>query len=43
MDGDDRWELLEKFVTQYRLDATGFEFTKHFLSEDEIAGSDTGF
>ena len=42
-EGDDSWELREKFVSRYQLDVEGFEFTKHFLSEGEIAGSDTAF
>ena len=37
--GDDNWELLEKFVTKYRLDTTGFDYSKHFLSEGELFGS----
>src|SRR5689334_14737228 len=43
IDGDDSWELLEKFVSKYNLGVSGFEFSKHFLSEGEIAGSDTAF
>jgi hypothetical protein len=38
--GDDNYELLEKFVTKYKLDITGFEYSKHFLSEGELFGSD---
>ena len=37
--GDDNWELLEKFVTKYKLDITGFDYSKHFLSEGELFGS----
>ena len=37
--GDDNLELLEKFVTKYKLNTTGFDYTKHFLSEDELFGS----
>ena len=37
--GDDAYELLEKFVVKYKLDVTGFEFSKHFLSEAEQFGS----
>jgi hypothetical protein len=34
--GDDNFELLEKFVIKYNLDFTGFEYSKHFLSEGEL-------
>ena len=37
--GDDNWELLEKFIARYNLDATGFDYSKHFLSEGELFGS----
>lgn len=37
--GDDNYELLEKFVTKYKLDVTGFDYSKHFLSEGELFGS----
>lgn len=37
--GDDNWEFLEKFVTTYNLDPTGFEYDKHFESEGELFGS----
>jgi hypothetical protein len=37
--GDDNLELLEKFVTQYKLGSTGFDYSKHFLSEGELFGS----
>ncbi|WP_266365345.1 DUF1493 family protein [Tellurirhabdus rosea] len=37
--GDDNYELLEKFVAKYKLDATGFKYSKHFLSEGELFGS----
>lgn len=37
--GDDAYELLEKFVVKYNLDATGFDFMKHFNSEYELFGS----
>ncbi len=37
--GDDTWELIEKFVTKYKLDPTGFDYSKHFLSEGELFGS----
>ncbi|WP_207496752.1 DUF1493 family protein [Aridibaculum aurantiacum] len=33
--GDDTYELIEKFVTVYNLDASGFDVTQHFLSEGE--------
>ncbi|HYH14311.1 MAG TPA: DUF1493 family protein [Flavisolibacter sp.] len=36
-DGDDSLELLEKFITKYGLDIEGFDFSKHFLTEGEIA------
>jgi hypothetical protein len=41
--GDDNYELLEKFVARYNLDATGFDYSKHFLSEGELFGSGTVF
>jgi hypothetical protein len=41
--GDDNYELLEKFVTKYKLDATGFDYSKHFLSEGELFGSRAAF
>ena len=41
--GDDNYELLEKFVTKYKLDATGFDYSKHFLSEGELFGSGAAF
>ena len=34
--GDDNYELLEKFVTKYKLDTAGFDYSKHFLSEGEL-------
>lgn len=37
--GDDAYELLEKFVSKYKLDAAGFDFLKHFNSEHELFGS----
>jgi len=39
--GDDNWELLEKFVTKYKLNTTGFDYSKHFLSEGELFNSGT--
>lgn len=42
-DGDDSWELLDKFVRTYDLKTEGFEFDKHFLSEGEIGSSDNAF
>lgn len=39
--GDDNAELLEKFVTKYNLDITGFDYSKHFLSEGELFDSGT--
>lgn len=35
--GDDSLELLEKFVSKYGLDIEGFDFSKHFLTEGEVA------
>jgi hypothetical protein len=37
--GDDNYELLQKFVTKYKLDTAGFDYSKHFLSEGELFGS----
>ena len=37
--GDDNYELIEKFVTKYKLDVTGFDYSKHFLSEGELFDS----
>lgn len=37
--GDDNAELLEKFIKKYNLDITGFDHSKHFLSEGELFGS----
>ena len=34
--GDDNYELLDKFVTKYKLDYADFDYSKHFLSEGEI-------
>jgi len=33
--GDDTYELMEKFINVYRLEASGFDVTQHFLSEGE--------
>ena len=33
--GDDTYELMEKFITVYSLEASGFDVTQHFLSEGE--------
>src|SRR5688572_14909962 len=41
MAGDDNYELLEKFVKKYRLSTTGFDYSKHFLSEGELFNSGT--
>jgi hypothetical protein len=41
--GDDNYELLERFVTKYKLDTTGFDYSKHFLSEGELFGSEAAF
>src|SRR5688572_16756349 len=37
--GDDNYELLEKFVIKYKLEFTGFDYSRHFLSEGELFGS----
>ena len=37
--GDDNWELMTRFVTKYKLDSTGFDYSKHFLSEGELFDS----
>jgi hypothetical protein len=34
--GDDNYDLLDKFVSKYKLDYTDFDYSKHFLSEGEI-------
>jgi hypothetical protein len=34
--GDDTYELIEKFIEVYKLDATGFDIPKYFLSETEL-------
>ena len=39
--GDDNYELLEKFIKKYNLDVTGFDYSKHFLSEGELFNSMT--
>ncbi|MBA4166393.1 MAG: DUF1493 family protein [Chitinophagaceae bacterium] len=39
MAGDDNYELMEEFVTRYQLDATGFNYSKHFCSEGELFDS----
>jgi hypothetical protein len=39
--GDDTYELMEKFIDVYRLDASRFDFTEHFLSEGEQFNSCT--
>jgi hypothetical protein len=41
--GDDNLELLEKFVTRYNLDTTGFEYSKHFEGEMELYDSHAAF
>lgn len=41
--GDDNSELLTKFAASYHLDMSGFDYSKHFLSEGELYGSDTVF
>lgn len=42
-DGDDSWELLEKFINKYNLETAGFDFSQHFLFEGEISNSETAF
>ena len=37
--GDDNWELINKFVTKYNLDSSGFKYSEHFLSEGELFNS----
>ncbi len=37
--GDDNYDLLLKFITRYKPDTTGFDYSKHFLSEAELFGS----
>lgn len=37
--GDDNYELIKRFVTKYNLDTTGFNYSKHFLSEGELFDS----
>jgi hypothetical protein len=39
LSGDDNYELLEKFVTQFELDHKNFDYNKHFYSEGELFGS----
>lgn len=41
--GDDTYELMEKFITVYRLEANGFDVTQHFLSEGEQFNSGIAF
>ena len=35
--GDDNYDLIDKFVTKYSLDYSEFNYSKHFLSETEVA------
>lgn len=35
--GDDNYDLIDKFVTKYRLDYSEFNYSIHFLSETEVA------
>jgi hypothetical protein len=37
--GDDTYELMDKSITVYRLEANGFDINRHFLSEGEQFGS----
>jgi hypothetical protein len=37
--GDDNADLLDRFITKYNLDITGFDYSTHFLSEGELFGS----
>ena len=39
MDGDDNYEMLEKFIEKFELDHKGFEYDKHFYSEGELFSS----
>ena len=41
--GDDNYELIEKFVSKYKLDITGFDYMKHFHSEAELYDSNAAF
>jgi hypothetical protein len=34
--GDDNYDLLDKFVSKYKLDYSDFDYSKHFLSEGEM-------
>lgn len=41
--GDNNWDLLQKFVTSYKFDTTGFDYSKHFMSEAELFDSSAAF
>lgn len=41
--GDDNFDLLEKFVTKYKLDTKGFYYQEHFHTEYELFGSEQAF
>ena len=43
LSGDDNYDLLEKFVTKYKLDIRGFDYQKHFHTEYELYGSEQAF
>lgn len=34
--GDDNYDMLVKFIKEFEIDFTDFEYDKHFLSEEEI-------
>ena len=37
--GDDNCDMLEKFITKYKVDFSNFNYDKHFESEGELFGS----
>ena len=39
LDGDDNYEMLERFIEKFELDHKDFEYDKHFYSEGELFGS----
>src|ERR1700749_5082413 len=40
LSGDDNLDLLKKFVKKFELDYKDFDYSKHFLSEGELYGSE---
>ena len=36
--GDDNYDMLEKFITKYKVDFSNFNYDKHFESEGELLG-----